>query len=83
MDVISIAAGLVVMCFFIKSCDSVKNPKKTAVFFMASGLITLILSGIITSFTSKPIAVNEITVFISLILGAPGVIMMLIKIFFL
>lgn len=82
MDVIFTAAGLIIMWFFVKSCISAKNPAKTAVIFLATGLITLILSGIITSFMPKSLAVNGVTVFISLILGAPGVFMMLIKIFF-
>lgn len=83
MDVIFIAAGLVIMWFFAKNCANAKNPVKTAIVFMAAGLTTLILSGIITSFTLTPLAVNPVTVLISLILGVPGVIIMLIKILFL
>ena len=83
MDVIFIVAGLAAAIYFFKSLAHTKGTAKTAALFMLSGLGSLIVSGIITSFASQCLSVNETTVFISLVCGIPGVIMMLIKLYLL
>ena len=78
MDILFIVMGAAALFMFIKSCVSVRKTFRTAAVFMLSGLAALIICSAVTSLFSFRIAVNEVTVFISLVLGIPGVIMLYI-----
>lgn len=81
LNVIFILLGAVILFYFIKTLMSCKKPLKKAAFSMFTGIGTLAAASLIAGLFGARVTVNMFTVFIALVLGAPGVVLILIKIF--
>ncbi|MDR2560094.1 MAG: pro-sigmaK processing inhibitor BofA family protein, partial [Oscillospiraceae bacterium] len=66
---------------FIKVLAGSKSPLRKAVISMLTGIGSLAAASLITGFFGVQIIVNLYTVFIALVLGAPGVVLILLKAF--
>lgn len=81
LDFIFIIAGFFILYYFIKTLVKSNNPLKKAAFSMLTGAGALAAASFFAGFFGAQIAVNIYTVFIALTLGAPGVILIILKIF--
>ncbi|MCL2639094.1 MAG: pro-sigmaK processing inhibitor BofA family protein [Oscillospiraceae bacterium] len=82
LNVIFILLGVVLLFNFIKVLSESKSPLKRAVTSMLTGIAALAAASLIAGFFGAQIMVNLYTVFIALVLGIPGVVLIVVKMFF-
>jgi hypothetical protein len=81
LNVIFILLGVVLLFNFIKIVAANKSPLKKAALSMFTGIGALAAANLITGFLGAQVMVNFYTVFIALVLGVPGVVLILLKTF--
>lgn len=78
MDVLMIVLGFLAMAAYFGICGRQRRPIKSAAVNSAAGVVLLVLTAVVSGFFGGGISVNYISVFVSSVLGVPGVIMMLL-----
>ncbi|MCL2697380.1 MAG: pro-sigmaK processing inhibitor BofA family protein [Oscillospiraceae bacterium] len=81
LNIIFILIGVILLFNFIKVLAASKSPLKKASVSMFAGAASLAAASLITGLLGVQIMVNLFTVFISLVLGVPGVVLILLKTF--
>jgi inhibitor of the pro-sigma K processing machinery len=81
LNVIFILLGVILLFNFIKALIKSDAPLKRAVISMLTGIGSLAAASLIAGLFQVQIAVNIYTVFIALVLGAPGVALIFLKMF--
>jgi pro-sigmaK processing inhibitor BofA len=81
LNVIFILLGISLLYYFIKALLKCKSPLKKAALSMLSGVAALLAVNLVTGLLGAQVAVNFYTVFTSLVLGVPGVVLILVKVF--
>ena len=82
MDVVMIIIGIILSVIFFYKCGQQKKPVKAMLINSATGLAGLVAAAIVTGFSGFGIAVNIATVLVAAVLGVPGVLMILVTMFF-
>ncbi|MCL2018691.1 MAG: pro-sigmaK processing inhibitor BofA family protein [Oscillospiraceae bacterium] len=82
LDTIFLLFGVVLLLNFIKVLIKSRSPLKKAAFSMMAGVGTLAAASLLAGLLELQLSVNTYTVFVALVLGTPGVILVLLKMFF-
>jgi len=82
LNVIFILLGIILLYYFIKTLTTCEKPLKKAITSMLTGIGALAAASLITGLLETQVAVNFYTVFVALVLGVPGVVLILLKVFF-
>ncbi|MCL2109308.1 MAG: pro-sigmaK processing inhibitor BofA family protein [Oscillospiraceae bacterium] len=83
LDIVIGVVGLVILFNFIKVLLKCKNPLKRAVLSMLTGAASLAAVSLAAGFFGYYVAVNFFTVFVALVLGVPGVALVVAGVVFL
>ena len=82
LDAIFWFLGLLILFHFIRILLKAKSPFKKATLSMLTGAFALISASVLAELFGAYLAVNIYTVFIALTLGIPGVVLIIMKMFF-
>ena len=83
MDVLVIIIGIILSVIYFHKCGQQKKPLRAMILNSAAGLAMLIVTAVITGFSGCGVAVNVASVLVASVLGVPGVVMILVSLFFL
>ena len=81
LNVIFILFGVFLLLNYIKALLKSSAPVKKAAISMFTGIGTLAAASLIMGLFRVTLAVNTFTTFIALVLGVPGVVLILLKMF--
>jgi inhibitor of the pro-sigma K processing machinery len=81
LNVIFILLGIILLFYFVKVLAASKSPLRKAAVYMFGGVASLAAASLITGLFGIQVMVNTYTVFVALVLGAPGVVLILLKMF--
>ena len=81
LNIIFLLFGAFLLLNFIKALLKSRSPVKKAALSMFTGIGALVAASLIMGLFGVALAVNTFTTFIALVLGAPGVVLILLKMF--
>ncbi len=81
METLSIVVGALLLLNYFRLCGRQRRPVKAMAINSLAGLLALCLLAAISGFLGNAVAVNPATVIVSMSLGIPGVIMLLLTLF--
>jgi len=79
LDVIFLLFGIFLLLIFIKALLRSKSPLKNAALSMLAGVGTLAAVSLVAGLFGAQVMVNFYTVYVSLVLGAPGAVLVMVK----